>query len=283
MWLYIIGGIIVLLFLGGIRIVRPTHKGLVEWLGDYKKFAKPGFNWIVPVLHKMIQVNITEQMVDAKKQNIITADRLNASVDAQIYFKVKKDEASVKNSQYNVEDYKWQIVNLARTTLRNIIGNMNYEEANKDREEINSQLQTILKKEAAPWGIEIIRTELKEIDPPEDVQESMNQVIKAENDKKAAIDFASAKETEADGTKRAAIKEAEGEKRARILTAEGKAEAIKLENEAARKYFRDAAQLLKKLEVTEASLKDNTKVVLTEKGITPQIILGEIPTRTKGR
>ncbi|MHC4520023.1 MAG: SPFH domain-containing protein, partial [Planctomycetota bacterium] len=112
----------VVVFLTGIRIVRPTHRGLIERLGKYRRFAKSGFNWVIPLVDRMIQVNITEQMVDAQPQEIITNDNLNARVDAQVYFKVKEDEANVKSSQYNVNNYQFQIVNLARTTLRNIIG-----------------------------------------------------------------------------------------------------------------------------------------------------------------
>ena len=90
---------VVIIFFSGIRIVRPTHRGVIERLGKYRKFASPGFHWIIPIVDRMIQVNITEQMVDAQPQEIITNDNLNASVDAQVYFKVKADEDSVKNSQ----------------------------------------------------------------------------------------------------------------------------------------------------------------------------------------
>ena len=108
---------VVVIFLAGIRVVRPTHRGLIERLGKYRHFAAPGFNWIIPLVDRMIQINTTEQMVDAQPQEIITNDNLNASVDAQVYFKVKDDEESVKSSQYNVNNYQYQIVNLARTTL----------------------------------------------------------------------------------------------------------------------------------------------------------------------
>ena len=110
--------------LSGIRIVRPTHRGLVERLGKYLRFANSGFNWIIPVVDKMYRVNVTEQLVEATPQEIITFDNLNARVDAQVYFKIKSDEESVKNSQYNVNMIEYQIVNLARTTLRNIIGSL---------------------------------------------------------------------------------------------------------------------------------------------------------------
>jgi regulator of protease activity HflC (stomatin/prohibitin superfamily) len=207
-------------------------------------------------------VNITEQLVDAAPQEIITNDNLNARVDAQVYFKVKSDEESVKSSQYNVNDFELQIVNLARTTLRNIIGTLTLKSANSERDKINEELHKTLMSETKSWGIDIVRTELKEIDPPKDVQETMNKVVKAENEKIAAIDFATATETGADGLKRAEIKKAEGIKQARILQAEGEAEAIKLVNEAANKYFVGNAQILRKLEAVEHSLKNNAKIVV---------------------
>jgi regulator of protease activity HflC (stomatin/prohibitin superfamily) len=253
---------IVLIFLIGIRIVRPTHRGLLERLGKYRKIANPGFHWIIPVVDRIFMVNITEQMVDAEPQEIITNDNLNASVDAQVYFRVKSDEESIKGSTYDVNNYQWQIVNLARTTLRNIIGTLTLKSANSERGKINTELHETLHKETKSWGIEIIRTELKQIDPPTDVQETMNKVVKAENEKIAAIDSATAAETVADGVKRSKIKEAEGYKRAKILHAEGEAEAIKLVNEAADKYFVGNAQLLRKLEALEESLGTNAKIVI---------------------
>jgi regulator of protease activity HflC (stomatin/prohibitin superfamily) len=260
-YLYLIIPVVFIFFIG-IRIVRPTQRALIERLGKYHHFAKPGFHWIIPMIEHMFIVNITEQMVNAEPQEIITNDNLNASVDAQVYFKVKDDEQSVKGSLYNVNNYKWQIVNLARTTLRNIIGTLTLKSANSERGKINSELHKTLHLETQSWGIEIVRTELKEIDPPKDVQETMNKVVKAENEKIAAIDFASARETVADGEKRAKIKEAEGYKQSKILHAEGEAEAIKLVNEAANKYFIGNAQLLRKLEALEASLQKNAKIVI---------------------
>ena len=261
--LYVIGIVIAILwFLMGIQIVRPTHRGLVERFGRYNRFAMPGFHWIIPIVDRMFQENVTETMVDATPQEIITFDNLNARVDAQVYFKVKSDESNLKNSVYNVNNVQYQIVNLARTTLRNIIGTMTLKSANSERGRINEVLQKILRAETSNWGIEIVRTELKEIDPPKDVQETMNKVVKAENEKIAAVDFASAAETVADGKKRAAIKEAEGIKQARILEAEGEAEAIRLVNESAEKYFVGNAQVLRKLQAVEASLQHNAKVVV---------------------
>ncbi len=261
-WLFFLCIIVIILFLSGIRIIRPTHRGLVERLGRYQRFGNPGFQWIIPFIERMYQVNTTELMVDADPQEIITNDNLNAMVDAQIYYRVKSDEESVKSSQYHVNNVHWQIVNLARTTLRNIIGTLTLKSANSERGKINDELHKVLIQETQSWGIDIVRAELKQIDPPKDVQDTMNKIVKAENEKIAAVDFATAAETTADGIKRAEIKKAEGIRQARILAAQGEAEAIRLVNDAADKYFIGNAQLLKKLEMVQASLKDNAKIVV---------------------
>jgi regulator of protease activity HflC (stomatin/prohibitin superfamily) len=261
-YIYLIIVIVIIVFFAGVRIVRPTSRGLIETMGKYTKYAEPGFHWIVPGIQKLYLVNITEQMFNAEPQVIITNDNLNATVDAQVYFKIKADEESVKSSVYNVNNYKFQIVNLARTTLRNIIGTLTLKSANSERSRINTDLLQTLKEETNKWGIDIVRTELREIDPPRDVQETMNKVVKAENEKVAAIDFATAAETTADGIKRAEIKKAEGIRQAKILEAEGEAQAIKLVNEAAEMYFKGNAQLLRKLQATETALKNNAKIVV---------------------
>ncbi len=259
----VVAVVVVLVLLGSaIRIVRPTQRGLVERLGKYNRYANPGFHLIIPLVERMFLVDVREMLVEADPQMIITNDNLNARVDAQVYLKVKADEDSVKASQYNVADYQFQIVNLARTTLRNIIGTLTLKSANSERGKINEELRTTLLQETANWGIAILRTELKEIDPPEDVQETMNKVVKAENEKVAAVDFATATETQADGQRRAEIKKAGGTKQARILAAEGEAQAIKLVNEAADKYFIGNAQVLRKLETVERALRQNAKVIV---------------------
>lgn len=267
--------ILMKVFLSGIRIVRPVERGLIETLGRYSSFAQPGFNWIVPIFQTMIYVDITEEMIESGEKQMITNDNLNVTIDSVIYFKVKADEESCKKAAYNVDAYEDQIVSLAKTTLRSIIGTMTLKSANSERNKINESLKTMLEKEATTWGLEIVRAELKEIEPPEDVQATMNNIVKAENDKVAAIDYATAQETQADGLKRSKIKEAEGNKQANILRsqgiaeslrieAEGKALAIKTENEAANTYFVGNAQLLKKIDAAVAALKDNTKFIIPE-------------------
>jgi len=270
--------LIIVIFLIGcialaLRTIRPTDRGLIERFGRYNRFGNPGLVWIIPFVEHMIKINITEMMVDAGGQEIITKDSLNAQVDAQVYFKVKQDENSVKASEYNVYNYKIQIVALARTTLRNIIGTMNLMEANSERGKINKSLYDQLTVETQSWGIEIVRTELKEISPPKGVQEAMNNVVVANNQKIAAVDFATATETKADGEKRAKIKqaegarqslilEAEGQRQSKILVAEGEAQAIQLVNEAANTYFVGNAQLFKQLQTVTESLQANSKIVI---------------------
>jgi regulator of protease activity HflC (stomatin/prohibitin superfamily) len=253
----------------GIRIIRPIEKGLIERLGKYKKTAEQGFHWIIPVIDKMIKVNITENMVDVEPQRIITKDDLNATVDAVVYFKVIEPRKAI----YNAENYRTQITSLARTTLRDIIGKMTLTEANSKRDTLNGILEKELDKQTDAWGIDVIRVELQRIEPPDDVQQAMNNVVISERDKKAAIDFATAVETKADGERRAEVKKAEGKKQGLILEAEGRAQAIvqvakaeaeKIQrvNTAIREYFKDEAQIYKKLETVERSLKDGTKYVI---------------------
>jgi len=278
--------IALIIFFGGLRMVRPTHRGAIERLSRYHRFMKSGITWIIPVIDRIYPVNITEQMADADQQEIITKDNLNAFVDVQIYFKVKEDEDSVKAALYNVNDYRLQIISLARTTLRNVIGNKEFSQVNNNRTQLNKEILESIQQQTANWGLEIVRCELKEIQPPADVQQTMNTVLKAQNEKQAAIDFATARETAADGEKRAAIKQAEGQMQSAVLKAQGEAQAIlkvaearskeiQIINESAQKYFVGNAQVLKQLEVSETAMKDNAKFVIAEKGTNPVIVFGQ--------
>jgi len=291
----LLGIIIIGILASGIRIIRPTNRAAIETLGKYTRFQKSGITFILPFIQKLYSINITEQLVDVMRQEVITKDNLNCTVDAQVYFKVGDSEQELQNALYQVNNFTIQIVQLARTTLRNVIGDNMFKDVNSQRGKLNREVFQTMEIETKDWGITIVRVELKEIEPPDDVQETMNMVIKAENDKQSAIDFANARETKADGERRASIKEAEGIRQALILEAEGRAEAIekvaqarateiRLVNESAEKYFIGNAKDLKKFEVTQASLEKNSKIVLTDKGITPTLVLNEsgdtiIPTK----
>jgi regulator of protease activity HflC (stomatin/prohibitin superfamily) len=247
-----------IIFVLGIKILRPVEVGIIEFLGRYSKTGSAGFNWIIPFLSKMYRINITERRVDIDPQSIITKDKLNAVVDGVVYYRVEE----AKKAIYNVNDFASSVPSLAKTTLRAVIGKMTLTEANENRDQINEEVEKILSKEVSKWGIDVIRVELQRIEPPDDVQEAMNQVVKAENEKIAALDLATAIETKADGERRAEIKKAEGIAAAIRLKADADGDAIKTVNVAAEEYFIGNAQLLKKLETVAEALKDNTKIIV---------------------
>lgn len=246
------------IFASGVKILRPVEVGIVELMGRYSKTASAGFNWIIPFLSKMYRINITERRVDIDPQSIITKDKLNAIVDGVVYYKVVEAQKAI----YNVNDFETSVPSLAKTTLRAVIGKMTLTEANENRDQINEEVEKILSKEVSKWGINVVRVELQRIEPPDDVQEAMNQVVKAENEKIAALDLATAIETKADGERRAEIKKAEGIAAAIRLKADADGDAIKTVNVAAEEYFTGNAQLLKKLETVAEALKNNTKIIV---------------------
>ena len=248
----------VVIFFLGIKILRPVEVGIIEFLGRYSKTASAGFNWIVPFLSKMYRINITERRVDIDPQSIITKDKLNAVVDGVVYYRVEEAQKAV----YNVNSFVTSVPSLAKTTLRAVIGKMTLTEANENRDQINEEVEKILSKEVTKWGIDVVRVELQRIEPPDDVQEAMNQVVKAENEKIAALDLATAIETKADGERRAEIKKAEGIAAAIRLKADADGDAIKTVNVAAEEYFVGNAQLLKRLETVAEALKNNTKIIV---------------------
>ena len=287
-WLPSLFVLLVLLWLLGrsARVVRPTERGLIERYGKYHRFVEPGLTFLVPIIDRIVRVNITERMSQVQPQQVITKDKVVLNVDAVVFFKVRPEEQWVKASEYNVNNFEAQIEMLARTTLRNIIGTMEMSEANVGREKINAELKDQLSQQSKDWGIEIMRAELKDLQPPPDIQESMNNVIKADNLRLAAQNQANARELEADGFKRAAIKNAEGKQQAAILEAEGQrqatikiaegdAEATRLRNEALTTYFKDTAVTFKELETISTSLKDNAKIIVPQ-GNAISLILSEL-------
>jgi regulator of protease activity HflC (stomatin/prohibitin superfamily) len=301
--------IIISFFAKGIRVIRPTHKAAIERLGKFQRIKDSGITWVVPFIDKSFMVNITEQITEAERQEIITKDNLNATVSAQVYYKVRSDDQSVKDALYKVNDYQSQIIALARTTMRNVIGDKDFATVNSKRGELNLDIMNQIQEQVKDWGIDVVRVEVKEIDPPKEVQETMNAVIQANNKKVAAKDLAEAAATEADGERQASIKRAEGSKQSAILQAEGQASAtktiaeaeatkiktiaaaeaerIKVVNQAAKDYFKDNAIELKRLETMQEAMKDNTKYIIVEKGTNPTLVLdsangmGAIPIKSK--
>jgi regulator of protease activity HflC (stomatin/prohibitin superfamily) len=278
-------GIVAYAILSSLRIVRPTEKGLVERLGKYHRFVQGGITVLVPFVDRIIKVNITERMTPVQRQDVITRDKVFMGVDAVVFYKVKPDETSVKASQYSVNEYAAQIDTLARTVLRDIIGGMDMTTANTSRPTINDKLKFALDEQTECWGIEIVRAEIKDLEPPRELLISMESVLKADNERQAAEKTAIAQATLASGQKNAAIQVAEGQKQAAILQAEGQktatieiaegdAQATKLRNEALTTYFKDSAVVFKELDTIAASLQNNTKIIVPE-GNALSLILNE--------
>lgn len=285
--------IAVAMLLASIRLVRPTQKGLVERFGKYHKFVQGGLTLLIPYVDRIVKVNITEQMTPVERQAVITKDKVYMGVDAVVFFKIKPDETSVKASEYSVANYTTQIDTLARTVLRDIIGGMDMAEANTSRHIINQQLKQALDEQTEAWGIEIVRAEIKDLEPPSELIASMESVLKADNERQAAEKTAVAQATLASGQKNAAIQVAEGEKQALILRAEGQktatiavaegdAQAIKLRNEALIAYFKDNAITFKQLETIQAALQNNAKIIVPE-GKAISLILNEQETLKKAQ
>jgi len=277
--------VVAYVLISSLRIVRPTERGLVERLGKYQRFVQAGITLLVPLVDRIIKVNITERMTAVQRQDVITRDKVFMAVDAVVFYKVRTDEAAVKASQYYVNNYESQIDTLARTVLRDIIGGMDMTVANTSRPIINAKLKEALDEQTRDWGIEIVRAEIKDLEPPRGLMSSMESVLKADNERQAAEKTAIAQATLASGQKNAAIQVAEGQKQAAILQAEGQktatvaiaegdAEATKLRNEALTTYFKDSAITFKQLETVMTSLQNNTKIIVPE-GKAISLILNE--------
>ena len=277
--------VIVWAILLSLRIVRPTEKGLVERFGKYHRFVEGGITFLVPFADKIIRVNVTERMTPVQRQDVITKDKVFMGVDAVVFYRIKSDEISVKASQYAVASFTTQIDTLARTVLRDIIGGMDMAIANTSRPVINASLKTALDEQTERWGIEIVRAEIKDLEPPRELIISMESVLKADNERQAAEKTAIAEATLASGEKNAAIQRAEGNKQAAILQAEGQktatiaiaegdAQATRLRNEALTTYFKDSAIVFKQLDTISASLQNNTKIIVPE-GKAISLILNE--------
>ena len=207
-----------------IRIIPQAYSGVVERLGRYHKTLMPGLNVLVPFIDRLRPlVDMREQVVSFPPQPVITEDNLVVSIDTVVYFQVTDARAAT----YEIANYLGAVEQLTTTTLRNVVGGLNLEEALTSRDNINGQLRIVLDEATGKWGIRVGRVELKAIDPPVSIQDSMEKQMRAERDRRAAI-------LTAEGTKQSAILEAEGLRQAEILRAEGdaKAQVLRAQGEA---------------------------------------------------
>jgi regulator of protease activity HflC (stomatin/prohibitin superfamily) len=210
--------IALVLFIGaaaGVRIIRPYQRGLIERLGRYRTTVDPGLRVIVPFVDRLLKVDMREHVVDVPPQEVITSDNVVVAVDAVVYYEATDPQRLV----YNVADFQLAVMKLAQTNLRNVVGDMQLDDALTSRDTINAKLRDILDEATDKWGTRVVRVEIQRIDPPPDVVDSMHYQMKAERNRRAVV-------TEAQGVREAAITRAEGEKQAAILEAQGQSEAI---------------------------------------------------------
>lgn len=213
--------------LRSIRIIPQARAGVVERLGKYHKTLTPGLNLVIPLIDRVRPlIDMREQVVSFPPQPVITEDNLVVSIDTVVYFQVTDARAAT----YEIANYLGAVEQLTTTTLRNVVGGLNLEEALTSRDNINGQLRVVLDEATGKWGIRVGRVELKAIDPPLSIQDSMEKQMRAERDRRAVILTAEGTKQsqilEAEGARQAAILKAEGDAKAAILRAEGEGQAI---------------------------------------------------------
>jgi regulator of protease activity HflC (stomatin/prohibitin superfamily) len=211
-----------------VRVVPQQRMDVVERLGKYQRTLRPGLNLLVPFVDAVrSKVDMREQVVSFPPQPVITSDNLVVSIDTVLYFKV----VDPVRATYEIANFLQAIEQLTVTTLRNVIGSLDLEKALTSREEINRHLSGVLDETTGRWGIKVTRVEIKAIEPPPSIRDSMEKQMRAERDRRAAILNAEghkqAQILTAEGEKQAAVLRAEGDRASRILTAEGQAKAIK--------------------------------------------------------
>ncbi len=246
----------------GARTVKQYEKGLITRLGKFHGIAQSGLTFIVPFVDDIVRVDMREQVITVPPQKLITKDNVTVEVDAVVYYKV----IDPVKSQYEVQDFGYACTTLAQTNLRNLIGDRTLDETLVARDMINTNLRQVLDEATNNWGCKVTRVEVQKIEPPRDITDAMSQQMKAEREKRAAV-------LEAEGIKQSAILQAEGQKQSEILKAEGDAqaritranadaEAVRLVSTAAETYFKERAELMRRLDVLNNTLAQNTKYIV---------------------
>ena len=244
------------------RIVNQYEKGIIMRLGRFHGLAPSGLTIIMPFTDSLLRVDMREQVISVPPQKLITKDNVTVEVDAVVYYKV----VDPVKSQFEVQDFGYACTTLAQTNLRNLIGDRTLDETLVARDAINTNLRHVLDEATNNWGVKVTRVEVQKIDPPRDITDAMSRQMKAERDKRAAIlDAEGVKQSQilqAEGTKQAEILKAEGDAQARITRANAEAEAIRLVSTAAESYFKERAEMMRRLEVLNNTLAENTKYIV---------------------
>lgn len=245
MILFIVAAVVFLLFIvflaSAVKIVRPYQRGVIERLGRYFATVDPGLRLILPFIDKLRIVDMREQVIDVPPQEVITSDNVVVSVDAVVYYEPTDPQRLI----YNVANFMVAITKLAQTNLRNLIGDMQLDQALTSRDKINTNLREILDDATDTWGVRVKRVEIQRIDPPTDVMNAMHEQMKAERTRRATV-------TTAEGHRQAEITRAEGEQQAAILRAEAVRQQQILEAEGEAAAIRALAEAEKFKQITEA-------------------------------
>jgi regulator of protease activity HflC (stomatin/prohibitin superfamily) len=251
-----------LLLVRSARIVNQYEKGIVMRMGKYHNLVSSGLTIIMPLTDTVIRVDMREQVISVPPQKLITKDNVTVEVDAVVYYKV----VDPVKSQFEVQDFGYACTTLAQTNLRNLIGDRTLDETLVARDMINTNLRHVLDEATNGWGVKVTRVEVQKIDPPRDITEAMSRQMKAERDKRAAVleaeGFKQSQILQAEGVKQSEILKAEGDAQARVTRANAEAEAIRLVSTAAETFFKDRAEVMRRLEVLNNTLAQNTKYIV---------------------
>src|ERR1051326_1261102 len=244
------------------RIVNQYEKGIVMRMGKYHNLVSSGLAIIMPLTDSIIRVDMREQVISVPPQKLITKDNVTVEVDAVVYYKV----VDPVKSQFEVQDFGYACTTLAQTNLRNLIGDRTLDETLVARDMINTNLRHVLDEATNGWGVKVTRGEVQKIDPPKDITEAMSRQMKAERDKRAAVleaeGFKQSQILQAEGVKQSEILKAEGDAQARVTRANAEAEAIRLVSTAAETFFKERAEVMRRLEVLNNTLAQNTKYIV---------------------
>jgi regulator of protease activity HflC (stomatin/prohibitin superfamily) len=244
------------------RVVSQAEKGLVLRLGRYRATVDSGLTFLVPVIEDMIKVDMRERVINVEPQKVITKDNVSVTVDAVIYYRI----IDPVKATFEVQNFAYAATTLAQTNLRNLIGDKSLDETLTARDTINANLRTVLDEATNTWGVKVTRVEVQKIDPPADITEAMSRQMKAERDKRANIlEAEGVKQSQilqAEGVRQSEILRAEGDAQAKILRATAEAKAIELVSNAAEQFFRDRAEVSKKLDVLNNVLANQTKFIV---------------------
>lgn len=244
------------------RVVKQYEKGLVLRLGRYRHTVDSGLTFLVPMIESLTAVDMRERVINVEPQKVITKDNVSVTVDAVIYYRI----SDPVKATFEVQNFGYAATTLAQTNLRNLIGDKSLDETLTARDTINANLRAVLDEATNTWGVKVTRVEVQKIDPPADITEAMSRQMKAERDKRANIlEAEGVKQSQilqAEGVKQSEILKAEGDAQARITRATAEAKAIEMVSNAAESFFKERAEMSKRLDVLNHIMAQQTKFIV---------------------